>query len=381
MNKIYFFKNELKIKYKSEEVYLLPKEFELLLFLYENSSQIFTREELLASVWPLESPTDRTIDDHIYRIRKKLEPLNFAISIETIRGKGYSLKIKTEVEPNPLLEDGEVSNNIKTLIRKYHIYGQGDALRLLEENQNVFGFTLDTKSKLYLRFMNGEFMWFLKSNEPFWEKCYFLLHIYSYVEQDKKKVLNYFTKSLSSNSLPPEYEIEIRLLNQITLMIFNKQFKQATKLLKESKQYINQNNLEAFIIPIHLTELYLSFLQGDKREINENMIIIEELLMRYPYSREVASFSIIKGINSLIYSDYINAKYHFDQGLEKFRQAKYIPGVLANINIILFFLKEFNGGSDELSNYFNDLLQKYLEEYKLNQICTQLEHLLQYKIN
>ncbi|MDP4553545.1 winged helix-turn-helix domain-containing protein [Alkalihalobacillus macyae] len=43
----------------------LPKEFQLLQFLYQNPSQFFTREELLNAVWSREEPTDRTFDDHI----------------------------------------------------------------------------------------------------------------------------------------------------------------------------------------------------------------------------------------------------------------------------------------------------------------------------
>lgn len=54
----------------TDRVTLLAKEFALLRFLYDNRNQVFTREQLLDRVWPLEYPVERTVDDHIYRLRK-----------------------------------------------------------------------------------------------------------------------------------------------------------------------------------------------------------------------------------------------------------------------------------------------------------------------
>ncbi|AIQ11684.1 hypothetical protein PDUR_06795 [Paenibacillus durus] len=46
-------------------VELFAKEFALLRFLYRNRGRAFSREQLLNSVWPLEYPVERTVDDHI----------------------------------------------------------------------------------------------------------------------------------------------------------------------------------------------------------------------------------------------------------------------------------------------------------------------------
>lgn len=51
---------------------LLPKEFALLRFLYDNRNRAFSRDGLLEQVWPMEHPVDRTVDDHVYRLRRKL---------------------------------------------------------------------------------------------------------------------------------------------------------------------------------------------------------------------------------------------------------------------------------------------------------------------
>ena len=142
MEKIKFSTKDYKVEYRSEEIIFLPKEFQLFKFLYHNPSRIFTRDELLDAVWPMETPIDRTIDDHIYRVRKKLKPLASVISIATVRGQGYLLSIN-EVQENPLIKDQEVSSSVINLFKKYHLYGQGNALKLLDEHQAMLGFKVD----------------------------------------------------------------------------------------------------------------------------------------------------------------------------------------------------------------------------------------------
>ncbi len=95
--------NELKVSditinldkyeiYKGEELIPLTKrEFELVLFLAENSDQVFSREDLLQKVWNYDYYGDvRTVDVTIRRLRIKLEdnPEN-PVYILTKRGVGY----------------------------------------------------------------------------------------------------------------------------------------------------------------------------------------------------------------------------------------------------------------------------------------------------
>jgi DNA-binding winged helix-turn-helix (wHTH) protein len=162
MEDIKLFSDDYIVKYRAEEVQLLRKEFQLFECLFRNPSRVFTRAELLELVWAQEDPTDRTIDDHIYRVRKKLNPIFPLISIETLRGIGYRLKIRKQEDVSPLKQDDEVSSSMNMLFHKYQLYGQGDALKLLEENQSVFGFELNLQSRLYINFMNGNFRWMLK---------------------------------------------------------------------------------------------------------------------------------------------------------------------------------------------------------------------------
>lgn len=78
------------VKLNGKDVELTSKEFELLLFLVENKNNVLTREKLLENIWGYDYYGEtRTVDNHIQRIRKKLELKN---EIKTIFGLGYRLE-------------------------------------------------------------------------------------------------------------------------------------------------------------------------------------------------------------------------------------------------------------------------------------------------
>ncbi|MGE7839845.1 winged helix-turn-helix domain-containing protein [Lysinibacillus sp. NPDC093712] len=379
MEKIQFSKTDYNVTYRSEKIAFLPREYQLFKFLYQNPSRIFSREELLNAVWPMEDPVDRTVDDHIYRVRKKIEPLSSIVEIKTIRGQGYLLSMKA-VQKSPLLKDDEVSTQVKSLFRKYHRYGQGDALKLLAENQNVFGFQIDLPNLLYLHFMKGDFSWFLEAQEiTFWEKCFYLLHIYSLIEPDKKKCFDYFTCALSVEEIPDYHRLEMKLLNRLSLLIFTKQLDKAVTLLHRSKNEIYEKNLEGFIPLILLSELWLTLLQKDILEIEERMEETEKKLASFPYLRENANLSIIKGCYWLLKNNESKAKDYFDEGFQLLLEARFIPGVLMNINMILFCVDDF-GVSGTLQTDYKELKEQYISKYKLNEIHSKIEHQLQYNL-
>lgn len=82
---------ELVIKGKKVEV--PPKEMELLYFLASNPDRVFTRDQLLDSVWGFEYFGDsRTVDVHIKRIREKVEGVSDQWSLKTVWGVGYKIE-------------------------------------------------------------------------------------------------------------------------------------------------------------------------------------------------------------------------------------------------------------------------------------------------
>ncbi|MCL2610362.1 MAG: response regulator transcription factor [Defluviitaleaceae bacterium] len=57
-----------------KEIELTVKEFDLLELLMMNESKVYSREELLGSVWGYDYPGDvRTVDVHVRRLREKIE--------------------------------------------------------------------------------------------------------------------------------------------------------------------------------------------------------------------------------------------------------------------------------------------------------------------
>ena len=77
-----------------EEISLTAKEFDLLELMVGNPNKVFSREELLNTVWGYEYPGDvRTVDVHIRRLRKKIEQNpGEPRYLHTKCGVGYYLK-------------------------------------------------------------------------------------------------------------------------------------------------------------------------------------------------------------------------------------------------------------------------------------------------
>jgi len=76
---------------EGELVQLTSQEFKVLKFMIQNAERVLSREELLNHVWGYRNyPSTRTVDNHILRLRQKLEkdpanPLHF----RTVHSSGY----------------------------------------------------------------------------------------------------------------------------------------------------------------------------------------------------------------------------------------------------------------------------------------------------
>ena len=67
-----------------------PTEFRLLHFFMTHTERVFSRSQLLDQVWGDHVfVEERTVDVHIRRLRKALEPSGHENHIETVRGAGY----------------------------------------------------------------------------------------------------------------------------------------------------------------------------------------------------------------------------------------------------------------------------------------------------
>ncbi len=89
----------IKLNTRTHEVFvgqasvnLTKTEFKLLKLFIENPRKVFSRKQILDSVWGLSAFLgDRTVDVHILRLRKILKPFAADAMISTVRGSGYRL--------------------------------------------------------------------------------------------------------------------------------------------------------------------------------------------------------------------------------------------------------------------------------------------------
>jgi DNA-binding response OmpR family regulator len=80
----------------NEFIDMPPKEIELLYCLASSPNQVFTREQLLDSIWGYEYIGDtRTVDVHIKRIREKIKETSLW-NIGTVWGIGYKFEVKMQ---------------------------------------------------------------------------------------------------------------------------------------------------------------------------------------------------------------------------------------------------------------------------------------------
>jgi len=83
-----------RVTVEGTEIELKPREFDLLAHLAGSPGRVFTREQLLASVWGLDYSGDpRTVDTHVKTLRERLsDEAERPRWIETVRGVGYRFR-------------------------------------------------------------------------------------------------------------------------------------------------------------------------------------------------------------------------------------------------------------------------------------------------
>jgi DNA-binding response OmpR family regulator len=83
--------SSMEVRRDGKAVAVTAMEFKLLRYLIRNASRVISRDELLNEVWGFDNyPCTRTVDSHVWRLRKKLEadpasPAHF----HTVHSVGY----------------------------------------------------------------------------------------------------------------------------------------------------------------------------------------------------------------------------------------------------------------------------------------------------
>lgn len=93
---LYIDLDKYDVRIDGAEVSLTKKEVELLWTLAKNSNKVFSRDNLLDSIWGYDYFGDsRTVDSHIKRLRAKLDKYTHDTwEIKTIWGVGYRFEVK-----------------------------------------------------------------------------------------------------------------------------------------------------------------------------------------------------------------------------------------------------------------------------------------------
>jgi DNA-binding response OmpR family regulator len=82
---------KMEVVREGQIIEMTAREFNALKFLVQNAERVISRDELLSEVWGYQNyPSTRTVDNHILKIRQKLErdPAN-PVHFRTVHGVGY----------------------------------------------------------------------------------------------------------------------------------------------------------------------------------------------------------------------------------------------------------------------------------------------------
>jgi two-component system, OmpR family, phosphate regulon response regulator PhoB len=79
---------------EDQTLHLGPTEYRLLHFFMRHADRVFSRTQLLDHVWGGNNYVEeRTVDVHIRRLRRALEPHQLEEMIQTVRGAGYRMSV------------------------------------------------------------------------------------------------------------------------------------------------------------------------------------------------------------------------------------------------------------------------------------------------
>ncbi len=81
-----------RVRRDGEPVHLGPTEFRLLRYFMERPNRVLSRQQILDGVWGMDADIDeRTVDVHIRRLRKAINPSDERDPIRTVRAAGYAM--------------------------------------------------------------------------------------------------------------------------------------------------------------------------------------------------------------------------------------------------------------------------------------------------
>lgn len=371
--------NEYKLNAEGVTIELLPKEFALFQFLYRNRGIVFSRDQLLEKVWPLEYPVERTVDDHVYRLRKKLAVLK-RLELKTVRGIGYSLCVQDYTAMNlvnPTTKDAELHETMMEVLGKYHRYGQGYSMLTLARQQDILGYEMDPFYSVCIHFVQGDLEWLLNTDKVGLDiRLYWLLLFYMY-SGDPKTKLSFCEHILESNILSASQHKELEILNILDLYTLAGETNKALERLKLTHEVIAEPGYEYFIPVTAITEMFVHIVDGaPDEELEMKAKGIDELLLANPFLREIGSYNVVKGLWNLRRKAWKEAESLLDEGLQVLVMSGFVPMILCALHRIVCYCNTIPC-EESLNRKYIRMLEEEQERLGLKRLAQPLETTLQ----
>lgn len=374
--------SEYKVTAEGITIELFPKEFTLFHFLYKNRGRTFSREQLLDKVWPLEYPVERTVDDHIYRLRKKLGKFQ-GLDIKTVRGFGYSLTMQetSTTMLNPTTYDPEMQETMREVFQKYHTYGQGQSMLTLARQRDVLGYEMDPFYLNYIHFVQGDLEWLLNTEEVGIEERFYSLLICYMFSGDPKIKLEFCEQVLEKKILLPPQHREMEILNILDLYVLSGQPEKALERLKLTHEVIKEPGYENFIPVTAISEMFVHLWMGTEDQELERMAkAIEVLLLERPFLREIGSYKVVRGMWLLRSKNWIEAEQMLDEGLQVLDMSRFVLMRIYALYRIVHYCNVFPAMS-ALHHKYTKIFEREKEELGFNSLERSLETIVMNVLN
>ncbi|WP_052401044.1 winged helix-turn-helix domain-containing protein [Oceanobacillus jeddahense] len=364
------------ITYQDKEIQLLRREYDLLSFLYQNEGHGFSRSELLDAVWENEFPVDRTVDDHIFRLRKKLNSVKEVINIKTIRGYGYSLEIKKPALRGPIAHNQKINNLSQQLLSTYQLYGYGQALKIFQQNNDDLGVLQSEETQQLSWLTNPSLLSIVQDRSiPFKQKSLLYIHLYLITSENPKKTLKYFNQIKNQGYFSKVNKNEAATLTPIFINIMCNQYEKATQLVEDAKVI---PPTDGFYPSIQLFKLMLFIQLNDKTAIQTLSNQLEMYFKDFPFQREMALYQMLQGMIHIQNREAMKGKELVYLGLQAAKDTGFFLHYLNVFFIAVVLLKAIEGGFiySQLQNEWGRLRKQYRLELIKKEIEKQFKEVL-----
>ncbi|GAB3807994.1 winged helix-turn-helix domain-containing protein [Virgibacillus kimchii] len=364
-----FSREDFAVTLEGNQVTLLRKEFFLLQFLYENKGRVFSREELLDACWPMEEPTDRTVDDHIYRLRKKLFPFRDKVMIKTVKGVGYTLKLENSANESPIPVPEEISRQANELMATYYKYGQGKAVKELITNKTL-GFPTDEKQETVIVWLQSDFESLLKKLDGT-KHIFVPLLLYGFVESDTKTVISVQERVLQKNILSEKDRMDITCVSLALLYLKINKPAHSMQLIQEELDAISSPE-HGFFPFLHIMKTIILFYDNKMDEVEKGFNEAENVLIRFPFLKEQAALKMMRGLFLIEKGKEKMGKHTIDQAIRMVHQSNHTYYFLLIYQVLELLLPKA-GTKKELIHHYKKEATDYFKHTNLFKLKTEIK--------